>query len=408
MRLGHHGFSEISHHKKEVSEIGHRSLEKSPLLESIDSLKRLEAIKLSEQISASEIEKLSLTEQRRLLSYINELGKYTASLQDAVQEKLFFLEKHKIETPSDLSKPIYTEIKNYVPEIKVEDLDITLPKDACSAENVSRLFNYLKLKKSLLSAEAYNLNLILFEKYYKPLHREIGFREIKEAQIAHARKTQDALIDAMQHPSGKSAKESADVFIKHFNSVEQEAKSRIVNKQQILQARRTQDALIEAMQHPSGKSAKESAEVMIKNIEIQEEASKRIASKQQIVSARKVQDTLIDAMQHPSGKSAKESAEVFIKHFDSVEQEAKNIPKETVEVHTKNKGLIKKILETAKNHKGLLALGALLAVGVFALIKIKKPFAVKNKNQALLNKPNASVSSLNISLDEFKKSTIKQ
>ena len=113
-------------------------------------------------------------------------------------------------------------------------------------------------------------------------------------------------------------------------------------------------------------------------------------------------------MQHPSGKSAKESADVFIKHFDSVEQEAKNIPKETVEVHTKNKGLIKKILETAKNHKGLLALGALLAVGVFALIKIKKPFAVKNKNQALLNKPNASVSSLNISLDEFKKSTIKQ
>lgn len=54
----------------------------------------------------------------------------------------------------------------------------------------------------------------LFSKKNSKIENELASRAAEEAQIKAAQKAQDALIEVMQNPSGKIAKESAEVFKK--------------------------------------------------------------------------------------------------------------------------------------------------------------------------------------------------
>ena len=358
MGFGHHGFSEFSH-LREVNEITRTTINEF-VREEFERVQReriLETIRQMEQISINEINNMSLTEQKELIKYIADMGTNIEHLENLRQKKISFLQKHNIGIPSDISESAFTEIKRIVPEIEIKDGVMNLPKNANTIENFSKLFNYFKKKHRILDTDIHNIDAISAERYFKPLKQEIKFREIKETDIKQAQGAQDTLIEVMQNPSdGKSAEESAGVFIKHFNDVDQEARNRVANNEQIKQAQKAQDTLIEVMQNPS------------------------------------------------DGKSAEESAKAIIKNLEDVEQVTKEVPKTTVETFAENKSFLNRITEIAKNHKGILTLGIVLLGGAFFALMAKISNKVKiNKEQAINTKSNLSIPALSVTLDDFKK-----
>ena len=137
--------------------------------------------------------------------------------------------------------------------------------------------------------------------------------------------------------------------IKNKKQIENEALSRINQNKQIREAQRHQQILFDKIHgRPSGKSAEESAKVFLEEEHktlINNGAIARTEQEKQIEAAQKHQDELFEAMNgSPSGKSAEESAKVFM-------EEQKTLINNEAIARTEQE----KTIETAKKHQNKLA-----------------------------------------------------
>ena len=146
-------------------------------------------------------------------------------------------------------------------EVKVEQekLDKLFKDIAISADDFNVETSKIKYKSAKQKQDI--LNTI---QHKKAIEQEVQTR-LRNEQVAidNAKKAQDAYKKPFEDAlSNKSAEKSAEVFKDaHRKMAESEALARLEQEKNLARVQENQDFLIEKMLHPTGKSAKESAEV---------------------------------------------------------------------------------------------------------------------------------------------------
>ncbi|MBR2068896.1 MAG: hypothetical protein IJ877_03955, partial [Candidatus Gastranaerophilales bacterium] len=301
MRFG--GFSEFSHSSIESTNEIQRMQEINQNL-----LRSLETITVgAKEVEIAELNSAQIRELRRLSAEASCLSQEICDLM---------LESMSLRLYSGLSEEELSKVK------MEEAPKIIIAPDKGTLEEARNEVTRLNACKNGLQTEISEINRLIEAKAV--ISQKANLRLHNQDVIEQACKRNNEAIQRQLHPSGYSAKESAQFFIEqaHQQEIEQIAKERIEQEKRIEHGIHFQKVLFNETYGRKPKSAQESAEVFIEEQRrIEEEIQRRAKEKETIRLRRLKNDIMINDQLHPSGYSAKESAQFFIEQAHQQEIE---------------------------------------------------------------------------------------